>query len=82
MDLFLLLTALLCALTGSNRAADVRAPSVEASCVVAVARIAVPAAARIMAPRPDGYVTPPALTLDPDAPPAWALRPVPERRRE
>ena len=82
MDLFLLLTALLCALTGSDRAAEVRAPSVEASCVMAAARIIAPAAARVVAPRPDGYVVPAVLTLDVDAPPVSTGRLVPERRRE
>jgi hypothetical protein len=82
LDLFLVLTALLCALTGSNRAAEVRAPAVEASRVVGVVQAVAPAARRLIALRPDGYVAPPVLRLDPDSAPVSALRPAFERRRE
>ena len=82
LDLFLLLTAMLCGLTGANRAADVRAPAVEASRIVAVAQAIAPAVRRVVAPRPDGYVAPPPLVLDLTTPRRFVLAITPERRRE
>lgn len=83
MNLFLLLTAMLSALTGVGRAVDARARAgVEASQVVAAAQAVVPASIRPAATRPDGYVAPQPLILDLTRALA-ALRPVaPERRRE
>lgn len=82
LDLFLLLTALLCGLTGTSRAADVRPPAVEASRVVAVAQAVASAAVRVVAPRPDGYVAPAPLVLDLTIARSFALPVTPERRRE
>ncbi len=83
MNLFLLLTAMLSALTGIGRAVDARAHAgVEASRVVAAAQAIAPMVARRTAPRPDGYVAPAPLILDLSRA-LDALRPVaPERRRE
>ncbi|KQN26456.1 hypothetical protein ASE86_10135 [Sphingomonas sp. Leaf33] len=83
MNLFLLLTAMLSALTGVGRAVDARAHTgVEASRVIAAAQVVSPAIARSVAPRPDGYVAPAPLILDLTRA-LDALRPVaPERRRE
>ncbi|MHA6722659.1 hypothetical protein [Sphingomonas sp. RS2018] len=81
MNLFLLLTAMLSALTGVGRAVDAGA-RVEASRVVAVAQAVVPSAASDVAPRPDGYVAPEPLVLDLAYARAAAPRVVPERRRE
>lgn len=63
MNLFLLLTAMLCSLTGIARS-DARAPAVEASAVVVAARKVTPAAVRASAPRPDGYVAVAPAALD------------------
>jgi hypothetical protein len=82
MDFFLLLTALLCGLTGAGRSAVAHAPAVEASRVVAVAQAIAAPAARVAAPRPDGYVAPAPLALDLGLARGFVLRPVPERRRE
>lgn len=83
MNLFLLLTAMLSALTGVGRGVDAHARAgVEASRVVAAAQAVVPAAKREQASRPDGYVAPIPLILDLTRA-RDALRPVaPERRRE
>ncbi len=83
MNLFLLLTAMLSALTGVGRAVDARVRAgVEASQVVGAAQAIAPASVRPVATRPDGYVAPPPLVLDLTRALA-ALRPVaPERRRE
>ncbi len=82
MNLFLLLTALLSALTGVGRAVDARTRAgVEASHVVAVAEALVPATLAPVAMRPDGYIAPLPLALDLTRAVA-ASRPVaPERRR-
>jgi len=82
LDLFLLLTAMLCGLTGANRATDVRAPAVEASHIVAVAQVIAPALRRVVAPRPDGYVAPRPMVLDLTMPRGFVLPITPERRRE
>lgn len=83
MNLFLLLTAMLSALTGVGRAAEARALSaVEASQVVAAVRATVPASARAVAPRPDGYVAPAPLQLDLTMARSFVVHVVPERRRE
>ena len=81
MDFFLLLTALLCGLTGADRA-NVRVPAVEASRIVAVADAVAPVVRRVAAPRPDGYVAPLPLVLDLSLPRTFALAITPERRRE
>ena len=82
MNLFLLLTAMLSALTGVGRVVDTRARTgVEASRIVVAATAVAPAATRNVAPRPDGYVAPVPPVLDLNRAFA-ALRPVaPERRR-
>lgn len=82
LDLFLLLTAMLCGLTGTSRAVDVRAPAVEASRIVAVARAVAPASTQVVAVRPDGYVAPPPLVLDLALPRSFTRAVTPERRRE
>jgi hypothetical protein len=63
VNLFLLLTAMLCSLTGISRS-DTRAPAVEASAVIVAARQVAPAAVRASAPRPDGYVAVAPAALD------------------
>lgn len=81
MNLFLLLTAMLSALTGVGRAVDARARAgVEASRVIAAAEAVAPAAARVVT-RPDGYVAPPALVLDLTRAATAARAIAPERRR-
>ncbi|WP_326524516.1 hypothetical protein [Sphingomonas sp.] len=84
MNLFLLLTAMLSALTGVGRAVDARAQAaVEASTgVVQAARAVAPAAVRRIAARPDGYVAPAPLTLDLRRALDVARAITPERRRE
>lgn len=82
MDLFLLLTALLCGLTGTGRGADVRGPAVAVSPIVAVAKVAAPATTRAVAPRPDGYVAPVPPILDLAMASRFAIAITPERRRE
>lgn len=83
LNLFLLLTAMLSALTGVGRAVDARVRAgVEASQVVAAVQAVAPAAVRSVVARPDGYVAPTPLILDLTRA-LDALRPVaPERRRE
>ncbi|UIJ44260.1 hypothetical protein LZK98_14425 [Sphingomonas cannabina] len=90
-ELFLLLSALICGITGTVRTVVVRAPEiVVASQVAGVAIGGMRAAAvrayalttnRIVAPRPDGYVTPAVLVLT-ERPLVSFSRLVPERRRE
>ncbi|SOB86993.1 hypothetical protein SAMN06297144_2112 [Sphingomonas guangdongensis] len=63
MNLFLLLTAMLCSLTGIARS-DARAPAVEASAVLAVAEQVAPAMVRGGSPRPNGYVAAEPVALD------------------
>lgn len=82
MDFFLLLTALLCGLTGANRSSVVPAAVVEASRVVAVAQTIAVAPARTLVPRPDGYVAVEPPVLDLGLARSFVLRAVPERRRE
>lgn len=82
MDLFLLLTALLCGLTGTSRSAEVRAPAVEASRIVAVARVTAAVVRAAPAPRPDGYVAPRPLVLDLTMAHSFVVAITPERRRE
>jgi hypothetical protein len=55
VNLFLLLTAMLCSLTGIARS-DARAPAVAASAVLPAIRQVAPAVVRVAVPRPDGYV--------------------------
>ncbi|HWK36193.1 hypothetical protein [Sphingomonas sp.] len=91
MELFLLLSALICSITGTVRTAVVRAPEAVVAAQVAgitfvgnrsaaVKALALVRAAPV-APRPDGYVAPAplALTARPLIP---AARITPERRRE
>ncbi|MGK6320416.1 hypothetical protein [Sphingomonas sp. DT-204] len=89
--MFLLLSALICGITGTVRTAVVRAPEmVVASQVADVAVGGTRAAAvrayalamnRVVAPRPRGYVAPAALVLT-KRPLVSFSRLVPERRRE
>jgi len=92
LDLFLLLTALLCGLTGNARAADVRVAGVVQSRQVAAAdvraialhamRATRPAAWLELADRPNGRMIE-AGELRAAVQPAPTLRPLaPERRRE
>ena len=92
MDLFLLLTALLCGLTGNARTADVRAAGVVQSRPLAAAQIGtiglhVVRAARAtpwqaLAVRADGRRMA-AIELQAPASPPRTMRPLaPERRRE
>lgn len=73
---------MLCGLTGTSRAAEVRAPTVEASRIVAVAQAVVPVAVQVVAARPDGYVATDPLILDLTIARSFALPVTPERRRE
>lgn len=82
MDLFLLLTAMLCGLTGMSRPVDARAPAVEASRAVAVAAAVAQVATPIVAARPEGYIAPSPLLLDLDYARRVAPLATPERRRE
>jgi hypothetical protein len=82
LDFFLLLTALLCGLTGTSRAAVARAPAVEASRMVEVARAVLPLAARAVPERPDGYVAAEPWRLDLTVARSISRRATPERRRE
>lgn len=82
MDLFLLLTALLCGLTGASRDAVARAPAVETAHVVQVAQVAMPQAMRAVAERPDGYVAVEPWPLDLTVEQGFIQRITPERRRE
>lgn len=91
MEFFLLLSALICGLTGTVRTAVVRAPAVIAARQVVSVDVAGTRAAAVRAyalvvrvvtaPRPDGYVAPRPLTLD-ARPLVAAGRAAPERRRE
>lgn len=82
LDLFLLLTALLCGLTGTSRAAVARAPAIEASQIVHIARVAMPRAKLAVAARPDGYVASEPWPLDLAFGRDIGPRVTPERRRE
>ncbi len=82
MNLFLLLTAMLCGLTGVTRPVGMRSPAVEESCVVVAAYVACDAVAAVVAPRPDGYVPPSLLSIDLSMALSVAALPTPERRRE
>lgn len=92
MDLFLLLTALLCGLTGDARAADVRVAGVVQSRQVAAADVRAIALHAMRAARPSAWLSladPPngrrieAIELRAAAQPPRPLRPLaPERRRE
>lgn len=91
MELFLLLSALICGITGTVRTAVVRAPEmVVASQVSGVvtggmrataARAYALAMSRVTAPRPDGYVAP-AVPVPVELPLVSAGRAAPERRHE
>lgn len=82
LDLFLLLTALLCGLTGTSRAAVSRAPAVEASRVVQVVRAALPRSRPAAAVRPEGDVASEPWPLDLAFGRDIDVRITPERRRE
>jgi hypothetical protein len=91
MELLLLLSALICGITGTVRTAVVRAPEVVAASQFAsvsdgvirhsAVRALVMLAARPVAPRPDGYVAPAVFAPRFDAP-VSGTRATPERRRE
>ena len=91
MEFFLLLSALICGITGTVRTAVVRAPEmvvashlatvVDSGMRQASVRAYVLSAARSVAPRPDGYVAP-AVFAPVAAPLPTATRATPERRRE
>ena len=92
MDLFLLLTALLCGLTGNARAADVRVAGVVQSRPVVAAdvraialhamRAAHPATWQAFAIAPDGRRHSAAELRTPAEPPRPLAPVAPERRRE
>jgi hypothetical protein len=82
MDLFLLLTALLCGLTGVDRSAAAPVRTVETSRLVAVARVVALPSARVVAPRPDGYIAAEPAMLDLAFAHRFARPAAPERRRE
>ncbi|URW76313.1 hypothetical protein M9980_03570 [Sphingomonas donggukensis] len=82
MDLFLLLTAMLCGLTGLSRPVDARVPAVEARRAVAAVTVVANTVIPVAVSRPDGYVAPAPLALDLGFARRVAPRVTPERRRE
>ena len=82
MDFFLLLTALLCSLTGVNRSAEAPVRVVAAARSTSTAEAVLQVTPRVAAPRPDGYVAPAPAVLDLAMARGFALPVAPERRRE